>query len=159
MTNACLHHTVCTECSSLLQAACRPSSISPVDWKAEGASLAVEVRVSNVFMTAAGCFDPRHPVPQTSHDSGFAVVLKVCQTMCPKSATLPFSLEFITSLYKPPSPTDPEAGHITKSLLLWTLPRKPHDVYHHGTSKAGCSNWAPQHPSLAVQCWGHTFLV
>lgn len=97
------HHAACTGCGSLLQAMCHPPSLSPVDRKAEGASLVVDVHVSNVYVTAAGCFDPRHPAPQTSHNSGFAVVLKVCQTTLPKSATLPFSQEFIAPLYELPS--------------------------------------------------------
>lgn len=143
-------HTVHTGCSSLLHAVCHPPSTSPEDWKAEGASLVVEVHVSNVFATAASCFHPRHPAPQTSRNSGFAAVLKVCQTKCPKSATLPFRQEFITPLYKRPSPAGPEEGHVTRSLLLWTIPRKPPDAPHHGPSKAGCISWAPQHPSLAV---------
>lgn len=112
-------HTVCAGCGSLLQAACHPPSLSPADWKAEGASSVVDVHVSNIYVTAAGCCDPRHPAPQTSHNSGFPVVLKVCQTTRPKSATLPFSQEFIAPVYELPSLTDPESGHIIRSLLLW----------------------------------------
>lgn len=151
-------HAVCAGCGSLLQAVCHPPSLSPADWKAEGASLVVDVHVSNVYMTAAGCFDPRHPAPQTSHNSGFPVVLKVCQTTCPKSATLPFSQEFIAPVYELPSLTDPESGHIFRSLLLWTLLCTPPDAPHHSPVKAAVAG-LPSTPHLQSRCEAQKFLV
>lgn len=137
--------TLCAQ-DMVLAPSC-PSPLSPADWKAEKASLVVDVHVSNVYMTAAGCFVPKHPALQTSRNSGFAVVLMVYVKQRTPNQLLCLSARSLLLLCGsfPAQQTPSRAHH--RALLLWSLPHQPPAAPHHGPVQAAAAG-LPSTPHL-----------
>lgn len=120
-----------------------PHPLSPANWKAEGTGLVVDVHVSNIYMTAAGCSVPRHPALQTSHNSGFAVVLMVYVKQHASNQLLCLSAPSLSLLCGsfPAWQTLSRAHH--SAMLLRSLSHQPPAAPHHGPVQAAAGSPAP----------------